>query len=102
MIIQWIGFIFLFIFNFFVWIYFYFFAPTNYHNKISLTLVRIGAAIYYLLALGYNFYMLWLNAVHLKPHQDKILVIFICFVLSVNIPLICYFLVCGTFKASSR
>ena len=91
MIIEWIGFIFLFVFNFFVWFYFYFRA-TNYHNDRSLNLKRIGAIIYYLFALGYNFYMMWLSVIHFDPHQDKILTTFIDWVIIINIPLIMFFL----------
>ena len=94
MIIQWILFIFLIIFNFFVWIYFYFFAPINYHNKISLTLVRIGAALYYFFTFGYQFYMARLRAIHFDPHQNKILSTFINWVFVVNSILIIFFLVC--------
>ena len=91
MIIEWIGFIFLFVFNFFVWFYF-FFRATNYHNDRSLNLKRIGAIIYYLLAFGYNFYMMWLSVIHFDPHQDKILTTFIDWVIITNIPLVMFFL----------
>lgn len=90
-IIEWVAFIFLFIFNFFVWFYFHFRA-INYHNDRSLNLKRIGANIYYLFALGYNFYMMWLSIIHFDPHQNKILTTFIDWIFVVNILLVMFFI----------
>ena len=86
MIIQWILFICLWLLGFYFRLYFLFRA-SNYYNDKSLNIKRICAIFYYIFVLGYGFYMIPVLGNNYDPHQGKLLLVFLQFLLTLNIPL---------------